>query len=310
MPHTAPSLNTFVPHSTSDDAGQGTEREGARTLGARSGSLLRSGYVPDMSQGVLEGQRAVVTGGASGIGRAVCERFAAEGAAVAVLDRNGDGAREVAATVGGSAFEVDVCDAAAVDATTADAVAALGGLTILVTNAGISDLSLLHETDPARFERLVRVNLLGTFHSMRSALPHLLASGGGTIVNNASGSATRPTYGELAYSSAKAGVVALTRGAAQEYGPTVRVNSVSPGVIRTPLSEPMFQLEGALEPAWAATPLGRAGTAEEVADVILFLASDQSRYITGQDLIVDGGLGLAQPGITDTLRSFVEMLRG
>jgi NAD(P)-dependent dehydrogenase (short-subunit alcohol dehydrogenase family) len=90
----------------------------------------------------------------------------------------------------------------------------------------------------------------------------------------------------------------------------VRVNCVSPGVIRTPLSEPMFQLDGALDPTWAAMPLGRAGTAAEVADVILFLASDQSRYVTGQDLIVDGGLGLAQPGITDTLRSFVAMLRG
>lgn len=251
----------------------------------------------------------MVTGGASGIGRAVCERFAAEGARVAILDRNADGAQEVAAAIGGQAFAVDVRDAAAVDAATAAAVAALGGLSILVTNAGLSSLSLTHETDPRQFERLVQVNLLGTFHAMRAALPHMLDGGGGVIVNNASGSATRPTYGELAYSSAKAGVVALTRGAAQEYGPTIRVNSVSPGIIRTPMSEPMFALDGALDPAWEATPLGRAGTADEVADVILFLASDQSRYVTGQDLVVDGGIGLAQPGITTTLRNFVEMLR-
>ena len=268
-----------------------------------------SRIVPAMTTGALDGAKAVVTGGASGIGRAVCERFAAEGARVAVLDRNGDGARAVAEAVGGMAVEVDVRDAVAVDAAVAEAAAALDGLTTLVTNAGVSSLSLIHETDPARFERLVQVNLLGTFHAMRSVLPHLLAGGGGTIVNNASGSATRPTYGELAYSSAKAGVVALTRGAAQEYGPTVRVNSVSPGIIRTPMSEPMFAIDGALDPAWAATPLGRAGTAEEVADVILFLAGDQSRYVTGQDLVVDGGIGLAQPGITETLRSFVEMLR-
>ena len=124
------------------------------------------------------------------------------------------------------------------------------------------------------------------------------------------GSATRPTYGELAYSAAKAGVVALTKGAAQEYGPTIRVNSVSPGVIRTPMSEPMFALDGALDPVWEAMPLGRAGTVDEVADVILFLASEQSRYVTGQDLIVDGGLGLAQAGITTTLHTLVEMLRG
>jgi NAD(P)-dependent dehydrogenase (short-subunit alcohol dehydrogenase family) len=260
--------------------------------------------------GMLEGEQAVITGGASGIGRAVCERFAVEGARIAVLDRNGDGAREVAAAVGGVAYEVDVRDADAVDAATAAAAGEMGGITILATNAGASSLSLVHETDPRHFERLVQVNLLGVFHAMRAALPHMLEAGRGAIVNNASGSATRPTYGELAYSAAKAGVVALTRGAAQEYGPTIRVNSVSPGIIRTPMSEPMFALDGALDPAWEATPLGRAGTPDEVADVILFLAGDQSRYITGQDLVVDGGIGLAQPGITTTLRNFVEMLRG
>lgn len=259
--------------------------------------------------GVLVGQLALVTGGASGIGRAVCERFAAEGARVAVLDRDGDGARAVADAVCGPAYEVDVRDAGAVSAATDAAAESLGGLTVLVANAGASDLSLLHETDPRRFERLVQVNLLGTFHALRAAIPHMLAGGRGTIVANASGSATRPTYGELGYSSAKAGVVALVRGAAQEYGPTIRVNSVSPGVIRTPLSEPMFALDGALDPVWEAMPLGRAGTADDVADVVVFLASDQSRYVTGQDLIVDGGLGIGQAGITTTLRSFVDMLR-
>jgi NAD(P)-dependent dehydrogenase (short-subunit alcohol dehydrogenase family) len=260
--------------------------------------------------GALEGELALVTGGASGIGKAVCLRFAAEGAKVAVLDRDAEGAAAVAHEVGGTAHVVDVRDAGAVEAATSEAVAALGGLTVLATNAGSSGLALVHETDPKFFERLVQVNLQGTFHSMRAALPHMVRGGRGVIVNNASGSASRPTYGELAYSAAKAGVVALTKGAAQEYGPTIRVNSVSPGVIRTPMSEPMFGLDGALEPTWEATPLGRAGTAEEVADVILFLASDQSRFVTGQDLVVDGGLGLAQAGITTTLRSFVAMLRG
>jgi NAD(P)-dependent dehydrogenase (short-subunit alcohol dehydrogenase family) len=263
-----------------------------------------------MSAGILAGEKAVVTGGASGIGRTVCERFAAEGARIAVLDRNAEGAHEVATAVGGVALTVDVCDAAAVKLAVDAAAQQMDGVTVLATNAGSSSLALLHETDPARFDRLVRVNLLGTFHAMRAAVPHLLAAGRGVIVNNASGSATRPTYGELAYSAAKAGVVALTRGAAQEYGPTIRVNCVSPGIIRTPLSEPMFALDGALDPAWEATPLGRAGTPEEVAEVFLFLASDASRYITGQDIVVDGGIGLAQPGITTTLRSFVEMLRG
>jgi len=204
---------------------------------------------------------------------------------------------------------VDVRDGDAVEEATRSAVARLGGLSVLVTNAGASGLSLLHETEPRQFDRLVQVNLLGTFHAMRSALPHLLAGGGGSIVNNASGSATRPTYGELAYSAAKAGVVALTRGAAQEYGPTVRVNSVSPGVIRTPMSEPMFTMDGVLDPVWDAMPLGRAGTPEDVADVVVFLASSASRYITGQDLVVDGGLGIGQAGITTSLRTIVDMLR-
>jgi NAD(P)-dependent dehydrogenase (short-subunit alcohol dehydrogenase family) len=260
--------------------------------------------------GVLTGERALVTGGASGIGRAVCERFAGEGAAVAVLDRDGAGAQAVADRIGGRAYTVDVADPVAVGRAVDAAARDLGGLTVVVTNAGISGLSLVHETDPATFEHLVQVNLLGTFHTMRASIPHMLATGKGAIVNNASGSATRPTYGELAYSAAKAGVVALTRGAAQEYGPTIRVNAVSPGVIRTPLSEPLFSLEGAMEPVVEATPLGRAGTPEDVAEVILFLASDQSRFVTGQDLVVDGGLGLAQAGITTTLRHLVDLLRG
>ena len=260
--------------------------------------------------GVLDGEAALVTGGASGIGRAICERFAAEGARVAVLDRDADGARAVAEAVGGTAHVADVRDADAVAAATDEAADRLGGLTVLATNAGTSGLSLVHETDPVDFERLVQVNLLGTFHAMRAAIPHMLAAGRGAIVNNASGSATRPTFGELAYSSAKAGVVALTRGAAQEYGPTIRVNSVSPGVIRTPMSEALFALDGAIGPVVEATPLGRTGTPQDVADVVVFLASGLSGFVTGQDLIVDGGLGLAQPGITATLRGLVAMLRG
>lgn len=239
----------------------------------------------------------------------MCERLAVEGALVAVLDRNLEGARAVAGAVDGRAWAADVRDQDAVTAAVDGAAEWLGGLTILVNNAGTGGLAMLHETDPRAFDRLVQINLSGTFHTMRAAIPRMLDGGKGAIVNNASGSATRPTYGELAYSAAKAGVVALTRGAAQEYGPTIRVNSVSPGIIRTPMSDALFSDRAAVDALVEATPLGRGGTADEVADVILFLASDLSRFVTGQDLIVDGGLGLGQAGITPVLQSYVEAFR-
>jgi len=155
---------------------------------------------------------------------------------------------------------------------------------------------------------MIEVNLSGVFYAMRAAIPAMLRSGAGVIVNNASGSAPRPTRGEGAYSAAKAGVVALTQIAAQEYGPTIRVNCISPGLIRTPMSEALFARPETLEPLRRSAPLARAGSAEEVADVALFLASELSRYMTGQNLVVDGGVGLAQTGIDDVLKSLLERM--
>ena len=123
-------------------------------------------------------------------------------------------------------------------------------------------------------------------------------------MNNASGSAQRPTRGELPYSVAKAGIVALTRGAAQELAPEIRVNAVSPGIIRTALTEPLLAGDR-IEPALSATPLGRVGTAEEVAEVIAFLCSDAASFITGQNIVVDGGLSLPQAGIDEVLKELL-----
>jgi NAD(P)-dependent dehydrogenase (short-subunit alcohol dehydrogenase family) len=251
---------------------------------------------------LLEGKRAIVTGGASGIGLAVCRRFSAEGARLAVFDVNAEAAERTAKELAGLAYAIDVADGLAMESAVRSAAERMGGLDILVNNAGCGHVGLLHEIPPEAWERVLAVNLTGVYHGMRAALPIMLAAGGGSIVSNASGSGPRPTRGELAYSAAKAGVVALTMGAAQEYGPTVRVNCVSPGMIRTPLSELLFQIPKALDPVLAATPLARTGTPEDVASVILFLASDLSGFMTGQNLLVDGGLGLPQAGIDVVLK--------
>jgi NAD(P)-dependent dehydrogenase (short-subunit alcohol dehydrogenase family) len=252
--------------------------------------------------GLLDERGALVTGGASGIGLAAARRLAAEGARVAILDVDGAAAEAAAKELGTLAYPADVCDLARLEEVCADAARRLGGLRILVNNAGVGQLASLARVTPEDFERMLRVNLTGAFHGIRAAAPHLRAAGGGAIVNNASMSGVRATRGEAAYSAAKAGVIALTQGAALEYAPEIRVNCVSPGMIRTPLTELLFRAEGLLDPVTRATPLGRAGTADEVADTILFLCSDLSRFVTGQNLIVDGGLGLPQAGTDDLLR--------
>jgi NAD(P)-dependent dehydrogenase (short-subunit alcohol dehydrogenase family) len=249
--------------------------------------------------------RAAVTGGGSGIGLAICRLFAKQGAAVAVLDVDASAAAAVATEIGGTAYHVDVRDSTALDSTLAAAADVMGGLDVLVNNAGIGKLSALHAYTDEDWHRLIDVNLTGVFNGIRAAVVLMRAAGGGAIVNIASVSGLRPTRGEIPYSAAKAGVIAITQGAAQEYGPHIRVNCVSPGVIRTPLTEPLFQMPGGIEPVERAMPLARAGTAEEVAEVVAFLASDAASYITGQNIVVDGGLSLPQAGIDQLLRVFV-----
>ncbi len=240
--------------------------------------------------GLLEGQRAVVTGGASGIGAATAVLMAAEGARVAVLDRDAAGAEAVAAQVGGPAIAVDVRDAAAVSEAFGRADDVLGGLTIVFNNAGIGSLKPLHTYDEAEVDLLVDVSFKGTFNGLRAAVPLLRAAGGGAIVNMASVSGLRPTRGEAPYAAAKAAVIALTMSGALEYGRDgIRVNCVSPGFIHTALTDFAFSNPAWIEPLEARTPLERAGTAEEVADAVVFLASDRARYITGHNLVVDGG---------------------
>jgi NAD(P)-dependent dehydrogenase (short-subunit alcohol dehydrogenase family) len=248
--------------------------------------------------GLLQGQRAVVTGGGSGIGRATCRRFAAEGAVVAVLDIDGDGAKETAQEIDGLALAVDVTDADALRLAVDTAAARLGGLSILMNNAGGSTMVGLADWDPDEWDRIVRLNLTGVFNGMRAGVPHLLAGGGGAVVNTASISATRPSAGETPYSAAKAGVIALTASAALEYGPVIRVNAVAPGMIRTNLTRPLLEIVPDADELYArVTPAARVGEPEDIADVVMFLCSDLARFITGQTIVVDGGMTLHGAGV-------------
>jgi NAD(P)-dependent dehydrogenase (short-subunit alcohol dehydrogenase family) len=195
--------------------------------------------------GLLNGQRAFVTGGASGIGATTCRRMAAEGARVAVVDIDESRAQEVARSIDGIAYGVDVTDFDAVARAAGDANAQLGGLTLLFNNAGGSSMAAVHDYELDEWQRIVTLNLTGVFHGFKAVAPLIVQSGGGAIVSTASISGTRPAAGEAPYAAAKAAVAALTATAALEYAPTVRVNAVSPGMIATPMTTLLLEDRGA-----------------------------------------------------------------
>jgi NAD(P)-dependent dehydrogenase (short-subunit alcohol dehydrogenase family) len=203
-----------------------------------------------------------------------------------------------------------VRDAEAVEEAFRAAEAALGGLSTLFLNAGTGSVAPLDRVAPAEVARLVDVNLIGVYNGLRAGLPRLLAAGAGVVVTCASVSGLQPTRGEAAYAAAKAGVIALSRSAALEYGPRIRVNCVSPGMIRTPLSEPLFRMPGGIDPLLAALPAGRAGSPEEVADAVVFLCSPQASFITGANLVIDGGQALVGGGIDEVMRGLLDRPSG
>ena len=228
---------------------------------------------------MLENRVALVTGAASGIGREIAERFAREGARVTGLDRAGD-----------VAVQCDVRSSTDVARAVEQVVSEAGRLDVLVNAAGIREIGDVYTMPTDEWDNVIAVNLSGTFYCCQAAARHMRESGRGAIVNIASvggliGLARRP-----AYTASKHGVVGLTKSLARDLGPAgIRVNAICPGLVRTPLTEQYFAeaaFEAGLE---TVVPQGRVGTAGDVADAALYLASDQSGYVNGVALTVDGG---------------------
>jgi NAD(P)-dependent dehydrogenase (short-subunit alcohol dehydrogenase family) len=246
---------------------------------------------------MLQGRRAIVTGGGSGIGRATAKKFGAEGARVCVADLNGEAAEAVAKEIdeaGGEAFAVsaDVSSADANDAMVAAAVERFGGVDVAYLNAGIALGSTIIDGDIDVWNKVLAVNLSGVFFGMRAVAPAMIAVGGGSIVVTASVAGLRGGAGMPSYYATKHGVVGLTKAAASEFAEhQIRVNAVCPGVIDTPILGPAHGVKEVTEGIFAKSHLlGRVGEAPEVAALVAFLASDQSAFITGAAYPIDGGM--------------------
>ncbi len=248
----------------------------------------------------LAGKVAIITGGASGMGRSTAELFAREGALVVVGDTDsvaGNGAVEEISAAGGAAI-FGTCDVSIeqdVAALIALAETKYGRLDIFFNNAGIEQpLTSSDELDCALFQRVVDVNLKGTFLGCKYAIRSLLKTGGGTIVNNSSVSAFANVGGNLSYAATKGAIMSITRVLAIEYAKrNIRVNAICPGVIDTGMNRRNLDLSDdpdQLAQRWmSATPMGRMGTGDEVAEAVLYLASAQSSFVTGIGLLIDGG---------------------
>lgn len=245
----------------------------------------------------LSGKIAIVTGSGGGIGRAIAERFAAEGAHVWVTDINGEAAEETAAVIktkGGaaSAMLVDVTKGQDLAALVRNIGAQHGRADVLVNNAGILVRGEVRQLSDAEWTRLREVNLDGVLRLSRDALPLLAKSSSGAIINISSIMAHRGLRPLAAYTATKGAVTALTKGLAVEYAPfKIRVNSIAPGYVETAITDRLLKLPPVKQALIDKTPMGRLGQPEDLTGAAVFFASDDSLYCTGSELAVDGGMG-------------------
>ncbi|MGI6732148.1 MAG: SDR family NAD(P)-dependent oxidoreductase [Anaerovoracaceae bacterium] len=242
--------------------------------------------------GKLEGKVAIITGAASGMGLTHAEKFIEEGAKVMLADLNAEAGQALAEKLGENArfVKMDITSAEAWDHLVQETEATFGPVTVLVNNAGIGIFKVIDELTEEDYRKTMDVNALSIFLSLKSVVPSMKKAGGGSIVNISSVDGLRgaPTAG--AYCASKFAVNGITRCAAAEYGPlNIRANTVHPGVISTPMAlqgdvaEVVKELEKAI-------PLKRSGTPEEVSNMVIFLASDDSSFVTGAEFVVDGGM--------------------
>jgi len=247
--------------------------------------------------GRVEGKVCIVTGAGSGIGRATAARLIEEGGLVTCVDRNGDAVRDAVAEMGGAAVavEADVSDDAQVRAYTDDTVARWGRLDVAFNNAGVNLPTVFHEAPDDLIDRTIAVNLKGVIYGCRAAIPHLLRRGGGSIINTGSVNSLVSEPFLSIYAATKGAILMLSRSIALDYAKQgIRCNCLCPGWVDTPVNYAHAEMLGGLEQVYATIdsfqPIGRPGEPREIANVVLFLASDESSFVTGSAVVADGAM--------------------
>lgn len=248
----------------------------------------------------MEQKSIFITGGSMGIGAAAVRKFIAEGWRVAFADISDSDGRALAEATGALFFHADTRNSAEVKAAVAAAVTAFGGLTSVFCNAGIHRRNTMLDTSEEEFDLVVKTNIYGTFHTLKAAVPHIIASGGGSVVINASDQSTIGKRASFAYGLTKGALGQIVKSLSLDLLPKgVRVNAVCPGTVHTPLVDRLFEkveAEGGaiFDELWRAEnadyPRGYAGKPEEVADLVYFLASDSASFCSGGLYLIDGGL--------------------